>query len=331
MSRSMKLVTLASVVVAIVILAISHLLSTRSRAPTATRSERPTVTKPIAGRTEKRKAQEPPQRATLVSVDWDRSFRESHDYFNFVLTAAAKALAGDGRAALYVSRALTTCKLETTLYGNATNPEVAFEADLATKPSAPRWVLDRARNEFKACNGFFNGHVFASLPQQSGDYESIAYWRDLAYRDGDPIAEAIHAGLGMARIAPGAGDSYAEARSAAQLDLNSAVISQDPGAIFTVGRVLLDAHTNGPLDGVAVTIAACDMGYDCSANNEAIFGQCAASDTCTAGVTWADIITQGIGAAAYAKAYARAQQFEDAATRGDNSALLEFVQLGGTR
>jgi hypothetical protein len=90
-------------------------------------------------------------------------------------------------------------------------------------------------------------------------------------------------------------------------------------------------HANDPIDGLAVTIAACDLGYDCSAGNEAIFGACIASDNCTAGLTYADVVTQGIGADAYAKAYARAQRLEDAVARGDNSALQQFVQLGRTR
>jgi hypothetical protein len=135
----------------------------------------------------------------------------------------------------------------------------------------------------------------------------------------------------MARAAQGAGDAYVEVLASAQDDLNNAVISQDPEAIFMIGQTPLNGHVNDPIDGLAVTIAACDLGYDCSTGNEAIFGACGASDNCTAGLTYADVVTQGIGADGYAKVYARAQQIEDAVARGDDAALQQFVQMTRNR
>jgi hypothetical protein len=74
-------------------------------------------------------------------------------------------------------------------------------------------------------------------------------------------------------------------------------------------------------------IAACNLGYDCTTNNEFAFGACSAANACQQGETYTDKIRNTLGDADYAKAYSRAQQLQDALARGDTSAVQQFVQL----
>ena len=92
--------------------------------------------------------------------------------------------------------------------------------------------------------------------------------------------------------------------------------------------------TNGlsvdPIQGYAFSIAACDLGYDCSAGNsdDAFFAHCVALGNCQAGAVFSDVVTQAIGVEGYARAYDRAQQIERALSEGDAPALQQFAQLG---
>jgi hypothetical protein len=104
--------------------------------------------------------------------------------------------------------------------------------------------------------------------------------------------------------------------------------SRDPAALFQVGRLLSDGNASSdPLQGFALSIAACNMGYDCSTNNSDIFHGCATQGQCPLGATYADTIKKLVGEEGYAQAYARAQQIQDAMARDDINALHQFGQL----
>jgi hypothetical protein len=111
----------------------------------------------------------------------------------------------------------------------------------------------------------------------------------------------------------------------------AAISGKDPGALFQVGQLLSDGHASSdPLQGFAVSIAACDLGYDCTANNTELFGDCAAQGACPPGINYSDVIKKVAGDTGYAQAYALAQQLEDAMNRGDAIAVQQFVRLKPT-
>lgn len=254
--------------------------------------------------------------------NWGRKFRSSHDYFAFVKQAAESALHGDGAASLYISRALDTCHLQVALFGNSSDPQAAFQAWLATQVNDPEPMLAEFQRKFSLCRGFFNGNAFASLPPKKGGYLSASYWRQLAYKEGNPVAEVLHVTTEIRGFRSGA-----RVITAAQKTLINAVSSGDPEAVFRAGFFLTDGYASSSLSGFAVAIAGCDLGYDCSANNPVIFGACAEFGQCPAGLTYADIVTKAIGPSGYARAYAMARQLEQAISQGDRATVAEFVQL----
>lgn len=258
--------------------------------------------------------------------DWDKNFKASHDYYDFVSHAAKIAYEGDGRAAYYISKALQSCLLVRALYGHAADPEASLNAALAASPS---WVMDAQRKTFQLCRGFLQGDAFKDLPATPEGYNKSSYWMALSYEDDDPIAQAFHAG---STVSVGNYDAQTEGSRAAfdtaQADLNNAVMAGDPAALFEIGLILSNGHGTDPLQGYALSIAACDLGYDCSAEgNPEFFGTCASAATCPSATNFQDIVTNSVGPTGYAQAYARAQQIESALARQDKSALMEFVQL----
>lgn len=275
----------------------------------------------------------PNKAAGTPAANWDEEFRTSKDYFSLIAKAAKAALNGDGRAAYYVSMKELECLFLAQQYGTAANPEETFNQAMAARTTQfPPEMLERKREQFRACAGFYKAgdakgnDVFANLPPQEGGYRSNRYWMALAYQYGDPLAQIDHAG---ASIGGPLTPNHA-AMPSAQADINQAIGSGDPEAIYRAGILISNGLYVETFQGYALMLAACDLGYDCTAKNPQgyfPFGDCAAMGMCQAGSTVSDWIAENIGAEGYAKAYARAQQIKDALTQGDTRALQQFAKL----
>ena len=263
--------------------------------------------------------------------DWRNQYYESRDLFKFVRQAAPAALRGDGAAALYIFKALQICLLETALYGRSPNPSQAFSAWQATQVYATPADAAIQREHFHACTGFFKGNAFASLPPRMGGYGSPKFWLDLAYKYNDPVAAVYHVIAAMPVLGNASGSADANVVQTAQADLNRAVSSGNAEAIFRAGLFLSNDHGETPTQGAALEIAACNLGYNCSASNGSLFGNCAANGTCQAGLSFLDQLEKALGPAAYARVYTQAQTFENALAQGDTSIILQFTQLKATK
>lgn len=263
--------------------------------------------------------------------DWEQEFYKSSDYFSFVSRAAVKGLNGDGRAAYFVSKAVAICAPVKIQYERTADPAAAFQAEWSARANAPKWLLDKAQREFQTCVGMIAKDAFAALPQKPGGYWSSLYWQGEAYAAGDPLAQSVHAGETLSKTQF---EKEAGARSAsfssAQLDIDRAIGSKDVSALFQVGQILSDGHyTDSKTQGFVVAIAACEMGYDCSANNAALepYLGCVPIGTCPPGLNYPDVIKSVVGNNGYADIYAQAQAFEDALSRGDQEVAQGFVRL----
>lgn len=262
-------------------------------------------------------------------IDWATRYYTTDDYFEFVSQAAPAALAGDDRAALYVSWALSKCLGPMSEYLASPDPEADFNAKLASGPHLPKWSIEQRRREFHSCVRFAKGDAFSHLPNRPQGSALPGYWMTQAYSDRDPLAVAYHADDELAR-----GDSD-EGTSSVQSDLEQAVASGDAAAIFHVGEMFLFAGTRyraSPAVGAALIVAACDLGYDCSVNNPALdfYLVCARTGGCRPGFTYLDGLEQALGASRYAQACSRAQQFEEALAAGNHATLNSFVAIRQT-
>jgi hypothetical protein len=310
-------------VVTVVLVAVVHF---RNPSPVAIRSESSRTAKMV--RNDAQKQRDRNVDSTPVNqrtANWNRELQASNDYFAFVSKAAPKALAGDGRAALLVSKALRQCLLMTRLYGNEVDPEAAFSQALATQAVYSTELAAQKEKEFHECKRFFKDDPFVDLPSRDGGYSSPRFWGDLAYQSNDPIAQTFHAAAAIGSpISPKPGSL-----EIAQSDLNQAISSGDPEAIFRAGLIISNGLYVDPFQGYAVSLAACDLGFNCSASNtdDILFQNCVAISTCETGAAFSDVVIKAIGSDGYAQAYARAQEIESALARGDTGALEQFAQL----
>jgi hypothetical protein len=185
----------------------------------------------------------PPAKTQANSgVDWEREFNASSDYFSFVSKAARKAYEGDGRAAVFISKALYLCLPIMREYSDSKDPQSDFDTGWSARIKAPQWVMEKARKDFQICAGFLKADAFAGLPERAGNYYSVRYWSDESLKDDDPIAQAQEAGDDVVRnIVEKSGDANSKYLEYAQLSINKAVASQDPAALFQVGLLLSTA------------------------------------------------------------------------------------------
>lgn len=262
--------------------------------------------------------------ARLAQADRASLFATSTDLFAFAKEAAGPAFRGDGTAALYLARALKICQLQVVLYGHTADPQSAFENSLSQVPYEPESEIAKLRQNFARCKSFFSGDAFASLPPKKGGYLSFPYWENAAIKDGNPVAQVIQ----VATELPAIGNSpNRQVTMKAQASLSSAVATGDPEAVFRTGLILMNGHGGNSIDAYALTLAGCDLGYDCSADNPLIFGDCAMLGTCATGSEFQDLVSKQLGQAGYAKAYGVAQQIEAAISQGDTNAIAGFVNL----
>lgn len=99
--------------------------------------------------------------------------------------------------------------------------------------------------------------------------------------------------------------------------------------MFLAGMMLSNAkYSPQPLEGVAIALAACDLGYDCSASNpENPFSMCARSGACPADRHFAYYMQQSLGVDQSAQAYNEAQSLEDMLSRNDSAGFAAIIRL----
>jgi hypothetical protein len=258
-----------------------------------------------------------------------RHLRDPQDRFVFVKESAKKALDGDGKAARLISSALTECLVIQSLYGEASDPQMAFLVDEGSKKNLPQWAALRDEVRFRSCKRFFKEDPFEGLPAREGGYNSPRYWSNLAYRYKDPVALVQHV---AAQMIGSSAKHDAATYQTLQNDLDSAVESGDLEALFRIGMILTNGSTgDDTVRASAVSLAACNMGYDCSSKNEIAFGPCLAAGSCQEGDIFPDRIRQLIGEEKYARAYALSQQLQTDISQNDTAAIAQIIHITATQ
>jgi hypothetical protein len=265
-------------------------------------------------------------------IDSAARYYTTDDYFDeFDSQAAPEALAGDDRAPFYDSWALSKCLGPMGEYQASSNPEADFNTKLAAEPPLSKWAVEQRRLEFHSCVGYAKADAFNHLPGLPEGSALPRYGITQAYSDRDPRAVAYYA---ADELSSGTAGDGAQSLDSSQLDLELAVASGDPAAIFHVGEIFLFAGTRygaSPVAGAALIIAGCDLGYDCSASSPALdfYLICVSARGCPSGFTYLDGVREALGESKYAAAYSRAKQFEQALQKGDRAALRPFVPING--
>ena len=292
--------------------------------PAARVSRQPASSSIAVAKTERRKS----------TIDWLGQFRSATDLRDVVRNAATAAVgAHDGRAAFVVYKAMVECAdiLEIAKKSpEALQEHLRWLADLTA--AAPEFDKKR-RETVRRCLPLTEPGLFEGVPVSESDSASAAFWRDRSSSEGDSLAlmEALSLEKSVRRT-DSSGDTVLLSTKEIALEVAR---SNDPEALFLLGqRIFADTKDSARMDGMALSLAVCLGGYDCTSTNPDIgSGDCDVSGSCTSGRDFVSIVQQSLPASQYATLYAKSQDILTALQRGDLSAVEAIVahaRLGGS-
>jgi len=185
------------------------------------------------------------------------------------------------------------------------------------------------RRDFDRCAQLAKDDPFSDLPARAGGYRNAAFWAAMALADGDPLAQVHQAVIDVENASYASASNRAASMEEAQNLLSYVAKSQDPDALHVAGQMLMDGwYSSDPLRGVAISLAACDLGYDCSANNPGnSFAVCRESGACPTDADYAYYVQQSLGPERFGTAYSEAQAFKDLLARGDWNGIAIYIAL----
>jgi hypothetical protein len=276
------------------------------------------------------------ERATdkTSAAAWGAKFHAADDYSRFIKEALPAARAGDGRAAWYISKALRECAYVVHEYRGSADPEAQLLQELASMPNAPEWSQKIRVEHTHRCLGIAREAPATGLPTVDGHPSS--YWYAQAVAAGDPIAQAAAAADAVGEVSASNGTmsdaQKADKLKTAEKNLRAAVESGDVDALYYAGELLTNTSAllgSDPLQGIAMALAACQMGRDCSPNNpdDPGYDYCKATGDCSADTDYAYRMQRDLGPDLYGQVYANAQVIEQAARAHDWNAVLANLAI----
>jgi hypothetical protein len=313
-----KRIALAAVLAVIVALAWRPVGRTDKAAPHVAATAAPSVQQV---KTRVPVAQAPASHAPEVVSEWQQVLTGDIDALQFVKAVLPAAKAGDGRAAYYIAQILRSC------YGEMQKSEVQLQQELTQwRPDLPQWTRDTYERDARRCFGLAKENPFGDMP------ETYDYWFAQAYAAGDPLAQEDKAADTVADIVadPRMTEAVrAEKVKIVQDNLRAVVESGDLDGLYHAGLLMASMHVStDTMRGYSVALAACDLGYDCTAANpESLDHTCAQSGACPPGKSLSTELQQAMGPEQYAKLYARSQQVVEAVRAQDWNAVLANLTM----
>lgn len=278
-----------------------------------------------------------------LTSTWDVEFEQADDYGKLLPRAIAAAASGDGRAAFTIARVNVACAATYALVPreaptvSRTDLEAAFEArqNARSVQGVNGRVAARQRKKFERCASIVTSGIYASLPGGKGDYYSFAYWSEEAIRLGDPgaMADALPRVLSAAAELGDGDPARKEKVVRAESYMRNVVHSGEPSALFSLGATLVNnRYSDKPERGLVLSVAACELGLDCSDVAALVPSNVCADmpEVCGPPISYQDVLVRDVGSRQYARIYADAQRVVDNVRRQDWSALTSYTQLDGT-
>lgn len=269
--------------------------------------------------------------AAAPAASWKERYESADDDLSAVKAALPAAQAGDGRAAYSIAQTLHSCADVISRYHDSADPEAQLREEIVElqrgtpgvrKHPLPQWVLDDREHNTRRClrlakEGVPGGH--------DGDY-----WYAKALVAGDPLAledEARDAAANIVADPLMSADVKAAKLKVIQDNLRAVVESGDPDALFQAGQMLSGSPhlTTDTLQGIAVQLAACDLGANCPKTDSQ--SGCVMMGTCPVGADFAYYMQQSLGQEGYAQVYARAQQVVQLERAGDYQGVLAYLTI----
>jgi len=185
------------------------------------------------------------------SADWRNAFDHGAGVVEAFAAAAQAAESGDPRAVLIVRNYVAGCAR---FFGSTFQPWM-------DKPELlPSGGLENLMPD-ERCSLIARAPEFADRSQE--DKLSRAYWERVAERVDEPLAASFRVGAGLAKLNSAQPEERAALQAAVTADVRHVLRSGDATAWFDLGSHGAAQGAGGdPSYGLALTLAACDLGYE---------------------------------------------------------------------
>lgn len=275
-----------------------------------------------------RKVPHPSVEASAQPISsWAHGYYSADSLFTYATRVAKAAIAGDGRAQYFLSRTLEYCDSRITPIKRS-GLTVDEYLESTRLPYTTESMMQKNRREIERCRGFLHANPLAklSLPRKA---QTEKYWFAKAVQSKDPLAlidrAALAAGPTRANSAKKEKAVQKEVLDAA----HAAIVSKEPAAISDVGRLFMSGRLarDPSFQGPAWLLAACELGYDCSANNPQLpYVSCDQTGACP---TLQDSLQQSLSGGQYGRVYAASQDIAYKVKHGDWSGLQQYLRTKG--
>lgn len=296
--------------------------------------------KPLATPVAVEKAPDPPDPAVLAALpvspnakrtraQWYEDTHRSTDIAKAVRDAAAAAEAGDDGAARAMTYIMLRCALPLRSIRSGGTRE-AYIAGYGKSNSAYAAHLQRIYDQ---CAPLATAAGFEGWENVPGGKWGVKYWRDLSLELGNPATEAeVLAEDLMQAAASGTPEQRTKAQQKAHTFLKDILQKADGESWYVLGMRLGNSDLSSDIStGFALALAACEIGYDCSGDNERNdWYACRWLAGCTETIDLNEHIRAMTGPELYAKSYARSQQLVEMIQRGAWNEVEDFVKLDGS-
>lgn len=265
----------------------------------------------------------------LEREDYAAQFRAASDYLDFARSLLPAARAGDHAAQFYIFRTLDYCNVEFRMFFYRQG--VRQTLDGALKMAVARnWPFDseEVRRVHARCHT-----LMESAPEDFGERHE---WLKLASEGGYPLAQVVTAQQQFRESIRTNGDNDARAEQRRSL-VAQAIRSRDPEVIWEIGDTPVkpfkpvteedtegvaedDTEDESQVNQFAWFVAACQRGFDCSAQSNAVRVLCSFDRNCQPYETVTDIFRRSIGNV-FPEIDARARWINEKIDAGDWEAL----------
>jgi hypothetical protein len=185
---------------------------------------------------------------------------------------------------------------------------------------------------YDQCAPLASAPEFRDWSTAAGGKWGVRYWRELALKFGNPATRAEVLVEDLLRAQEGDTQQRAAAQTRARAQVSEVLRSGDPEAWYRIGMRLGNSDMSRDVTvGYAVALAACDLGYDCSGNNERNdWYACRWQAGCTETMNLDERLKLMLSAAQYARAYAHYQEISLLLRSRDWEGLAHLVALDGS-
>lgn len=271
---------------------------------------------------------EPGLPAKPATHSWHDLLQNTDDMAVFIKQASAAADSGDGDAAWIVFEAALICRMA--LRKIAAGDEAVREY---LAPTLMTHLDEQRARDLQRCRPLLEDDYFNDWRNHEVLTIHPPHWRERALSLGSPMAKLTVTQSLLSQLADPATTLDREATThTVRGYIRDVIRSDDARARFQLGLRLMsgDASRDGRYR-MAMSLAACDMGYDCSADNPANpWANCRyLPDQCPPDTSYRSGLAESLSARDYARVDALAEQFKEAHRRGLYEELEPFMALDG--